>query len=134
MGTMNVTRPEYKIHPDDYYEAIIDSISEEENSFYDPKEPNKGTPKQFKFVFKFMDKDGEEADLWAFTSQILSKKSKLGKLCEAVIPNFDPDQPLNEEDLLGKKVRINIKTKIVKDQQRNVVDSFSPSQAEKKSD
>ena len=62
MGEMNTVRPTFKVHKDGFYEAVIDSISEEDNRFYNADEPEKGTPKQFKFVLKFVDNEGKLRD------------------------------------------------------------------------
>ena len=124
---LNVVRPTYKTYEANYYEAVIESITQQDNKYWNPQKPEESTKFQFVVKFKFTDPDGGEAHINAYMAPVLSKNSKLTRLCKAVLPAFDPAMEINEEDLVGSKLRINITVEERQDgSDRNKVNDFSP--------
>jgi len=128
MGThLNVVLPTYKTYEANYYEAVIESISEQDNKFWNPQKPEEGSQYQFVVKFSFTDPDGKPATIISYMAPVLSKNSKLTKLCKAVLPAFDPAMEITKEELVGSKLRINITVEERQDgTDRNKVNDFSP--------
>ena len=125
---LNVIRPTYKVYENDYFEAVIESIQEQENKYWNPQKPDEGCQFQLIVRFKFKDPDGEEATINAYMAPILSKKSRLTALCKAILPAFSPDMEIMHEDLIGKKLRIALVKEEKQDgTERNKVTDFAKS-------
>ena len=123
---LNVVRPTYKTYEANYYEAVIESITEQDNKYWNPQKPDESTKFQFVVKFKFTDAEGLEGHIISYMAPVLSKNSKLTKLCKAVLPAFDPAMEIVQEDLIGSKLRINITVEERQDgSDRNKVTDFS---------
>lgn len=114
MAQMNISKQEKeRLLEPNYYDAMIVAVDYVKNIFYDPANPDpqkRGSEMQYRIKFQLTDDVGESF-VSTYVSPVLSPKSNLTKICEAVIEGFTTEHELDDADLIGKKLRINVTNK-----------------------
>ena len=94
-----LTYEETQAIPTGDYEAVITEVEEDEGQFGE----------QYKYIFQITNGESKGTNLFGWSSQKLSKKSKYREWAVAALGrNIGPGDELTVDDLVGKPIRITV--------------------------